>query len=39
VMSGQFMLEQTLFLPANGMVRPECAPLGILERLTGRSLV
>jgi len=39
VMSGQFMLEQTLFLPASGMVRPECAPLGILERLTGRALV
>ena len=39
VMSGQFMLEQTLFLPARAMVRPECAPLGILERLTGRVLV
>ena len=39
VMSGQFMLEQTLFLPASAMVRPECAPLGILERLTGRPLV
>jgi len=26
-------------LPASGMVRPECAPLGILERLTGRALV
>jgi len=39
VMSGQFMLEQTLFLPAAAMVRPECAPLGILERLCGRALV
>jgi len=39
VMSGQFMLEQTLFLPARAMVRPECAPLGILERLAGRDLV
>jgi len=39
VMSGQFMLEQTLFLPARAMVRPECAPLGILERLSGRDLV
>lgn len=39
VMSGQFMLEQTLFLPARAMVRPECAPLGILERLAGRALV
>jgi hypothetical protein len=39
VMSGQFMLEQTLFLPARAMVHPECAPLGILERLSGRTLV
>lgn len=39
VMSGQFMLEQTLFLPAQAMVRPACAPLGILERMTGRALV
>jgi hypothetical protein len=39
VMSGQFMLEQTFFLPVKGMVRPDCAPLGILERLTGRALI
>jgi hypothetical protein len=39
VMSGQFMLEQTLFLPVKAMVQPECAPLGILERLKGRALV
>jgi hypothetical protein len=39
VMSGQFMLEQTFFLPVNAMVQPECAPLGILERLKGRALV
>ncbi len=39
VMSGQFMLEQTFFLPVDAMVRPECAPLGILERLQGRALV
>lgn len=39
VMSGQFMLEQTFFLPAQAMVEPACAPLGILERLTGRTLV
>ncbi|SMG01295.1 Kdo hydroxylase family protein [Burkholderia singularis] len=39
VMSGQFMLEQTFFLPVDSMVRPERAPLGILERLTGRTLV
>ena len=39
VMSGQFMLEQTFFLPVRAMVQPECAPLGILERLKGRALV
>ncbi|WP_153099869.1 Kdo hydroxylase family protein [Paraburkholderia hayleyella] len=39
VMSGQFMLEQTFFLPVRAMVQPECAPLGILQRLQGRALV
>ncbi|MBI0326121.1 Kdo hydroxylase family protein [Burkholderia plantarii] len=39
VMSGQFMMEQTFFLPVKAMVRPECAPLGILERLQQRALV
>ncbi|WP_199543359.1 Kdo hydroxylase family protein [Paraburkholderia kururiensis] len=39
VMSGQFMLEQTFFLPVKAMVQPEWAPLGILERLKGRALV
>ncbi|WJF89572.1 Kdo hydroxylase family protein [Paraburkholderia bonniea] len=38
VMSGQFMLEQTFFLPVRSMAQPECAPLGILERLQGRAL-
>jgi hypothetical protein len=38
-MSGQYMLEQTFFLPVRAMVQPECAPLGILERLVGRALV
>jgi 3-deoxy-D-manno-oct-2-ulosonic acid (Kdo) hydroxylase len=38
-MSGQFMMEQTFFLPVRAMVEPECAPLGILERLKGRALV
>jgi hypothetical protein len=38
-MSGQYMLEQTFFLPVRAMVQPECAPLGILERLEGRALV
>ncbi|KNH08954.1 hypothetical protein BRCH_00491c [Candidatus Burkholderia brachyanthoides] len=39
VMSGQFMMEQTFFLPVKSMVRPDHAPLGILERLKGRALV
>lgn len=39
VMSGQFMLEQTFFLPVDAMVQPECAPLGILGRLKGRVLI
>ncbi|MGI4815200.1 MAG: Kdo hydroxylase family protein [Janthinobacterium lividum] len=39
VMTGQFMLEQTLFLPAAAMVRPDHAPLAILERLRGRALI
>jgi hypothetical protein len=38
-MSGQFMMEQTFFLPVGAMVEPECAPLGILERLKSRALV
>jgi len=39
VMSGQFMLEQTFFLPVRAMVHPDWAPLGILERLKGKELV
>ncbi|SDV47806.1 Kdo hydroxylase family protein [Chitinasiproducens palmae] len=39
VMSGQFMLEQTFFLPAAAMVEPDCSPLRVLERLSGRALV
>ncbi len=38
-MSGQFMLEQTLFLPVAGMVHRERAPLALLERQLGRALV
>ncbi len=39
VMSGQFMLEQTFFLPVAALAQPASAPLGILERLQGRALV
>lgn len=39
VMSGQFMLEQTFFLPVDAMVEPEHAPLAVLQRLTGQRLI
>ncbi|MDP9898995.1 Kdo hydroxylase family protein [Variovorax ginsengisoli] len=39
VMSGQYMLEQTLHLPATRQYNPESSPLAILSRLTGRTLV
>jgi hypothetical protein len=39
VMSGQFMLEQTFFLPVRSMANPASSPLGILERLKGKELV
>ncbi len=38
VMSGQFMMEQTLHLPAASQVDPQASPLAILERQTGRRL-
>lgn len=39
VMAGQYMLEQTLHLPAARQYNPESSPLAILSRLTGRQLV
>jgi hypothetical protein len=39
VMSGQFMLEQTLHLSAARQYNPDASLLAILSRLTGRSLV
>jgi len=38
-MDGQFMLEQTWFLPIKAMAHPEHAPLRVLERLKGHALV
>lgn len=38
-MSGQYLLEQTFYLPVEGMRYPERSPLKVLERLMGRSLV
>jgi hypothetical protein len=38
-MAGQFMMEQTFYLPVNALQRPETAPLKVLERMLGRALV
>jgi len=37
-MGGQHMMEQTFYLAPERQHRPEASPLGILERLTGRTL-
>ena len=39
VMSGQYMMEQTLYLPPGREVNPRSSPLAILTRLVGRPLV
>ena len=39
VVSGQFMLEQTIHLPVSALYDPTHSPLAILERMTGRALV
>ena len=38
VMSGQYMLEQTLHLKPQDQYDPQASPLAILSRLTGRAL-
>lgn len=38
-MSGQFLLEQTFYLPVHAMRNPSLSPLFVLEKLTGKSLV
>jgi len=37
-LGGQFLLEQTFFLPVSGMEDAQRSPLRVLERLAGRSL-
>ena len=37
--SGQYMLEQTIHIPVSALYDRERAPLAILQRLTGRTLV
>ena len=39
VMGGQYMLEQTLHLPAEAQYNPSSSPLAILTRLAGHSLI
>ncbi|CAI8815060.1 Kdo hydroxylase family protein [Methylococcus capsulatus] len=39
VMSGQYLLEQTFYVPVEALRDPATSPLRILERLTGRALV
>ena len=39
VMSGQYMLEQTLHLPAAKQYNPAASPLAILTRLSGHPLI
>ncbi|HYB40551.1 MAG TPA: Kdo hydroxylase family protein, partial [Candidatus Methylomirabilis sp.] len=38
VESGQFALEQTVILPHRALLRPEVAPVTVLERLSGIAL-
>lgn len=38
-MSGQYLLEQTFYLPVHAMADPTRSPLKILERLTNQTLI
>lgn len=38
-MGGQYLFEQTLHLPVEGLYDPQSAPLRVLEKLRGRALV
>ncbi|MCE5316609.1 MAG: Kdo hydroxylase family protein [Parachlamydia sp.] len=38
-MSGQHVLEQTFYMPVNGLRNPETAPLSVLEQFFKRQLV
>ena len=39
VLKGQYALERTFYLSVEAMAHPEQAPLRVLERMTGRTLV
>lgn len=38
-LSGQYLLEQTFYLPVVAMQQPELSPLKVLEKMLGRQLV
>jgi 3-deoxy-D-manno-oct-2-ulosonic acid (Kdo) hydroxylase len=38
VLSGQYALEQTFLIPQSALVTPQVSPLGVLEKMAGRSL-
>jgi hypothetical protein len=38
-MAGQYVLEQTFYLPVSGMLNENLSPLRVLERMTGHKLV
>lgn len=38
-MNGQFLLEQSYYLPVEAMAHPECSPLKVLEKSLKRKLV
>lgn len=37
-LSGQYLLEQTFYLPINAMQKPECSPYHIIERVLNKPL-
>jgi 3-deoxy-D-manno-oct-2-ulosonic acid (Kdo) hydroxylase len=39
VLSGQYMLEQTFYLPVPAMHKPDISPLRVLEKITERNLI
>jgi hypothetical protein len=38
-MTGQYVLEQTFYLPVDAMVNPELSPLRTLEKMMGKRLI
>jgi hypothetical protein len=39
VLAGQFALEQTILVDPEAMVSPDSAPLAVLEKIAGASLI